>query len=327
MDYQGGWVFISHSHLDIEIVRTIRNKLEELGFNPLTFYLKCLSDDDEIEELIKREIRVRDWFIYVNSENSRRSHWVETERDFIEEIGGKNVCVINANCDEPKLSETLMNLADHMRVNVIFAKNDRALAEQVEQLLLQHDFSVCVTELEASLSDPEIVRALAEKPNNGYSLFLLTKHNCPTEECLCVLKAAFYRGRKIILVMEEDFDCESELVAFFQAARAFVSAEMSPEVADRLYRAIRGAIKWSFNDFTMTESYRSAKIIRWPENESIGDYAFSDCELLEEVYIPDSVVYISGKAFEGNENVFVHCHVGSHAERFCINHHMRYTTE
>lgn len=47
----GGWVFISHSHQDISLVRKIRNHLESLGFEPLMFFLKCLSDDDEIDFL------------------------------------------------------------------------------------------------------------------------------------------------------------------------------------------------------------------------------------------------------------------------------------
>ena len=42
MNKDGGWIFISHSHLDIDIVRRIRNKLEDRGFEPLMFFLKCI---------------------------------------------------------------------------------------------------------------------------------------------------------------------------------------------------------------------------------------------------------------------------------------------
>ena len=73
---EGGWVFISHSHKDLGAVRKIRNHLEKLGFEPLMFYLKCLSDENEIEELIKREIDERDWFIYADSQSARASRWV-----------------------------------------------------------------------------------------------------------------------------------------------------------------------------------------------------------------------------------------------------------
>ena len=64
---EGGYMFISHSHLDIEKVRKIRNALEEAGFDPLCFYLKCLTDEDEVEGLIKREIDAREWFVYIDS--------------------------------------------------------------------------------------------------------------------------------------------------------------------------------------------------------------------------------------------------------------------
>mgnify|MGYP000774152934 FL=1 len=73
MNKDGGWIFISHSHLDIDIVRRIRNKLEDRGFEPLMFFLKCLNDDNEIESLIKREINEREWFIYVESDNAANS--------------------------------------------------------------------------------------------------------------------------------------------------------------------------------------------------------------------------------------------------------------
>ena len=45
MDQQGAWIFVSHSHKDIEKVREIRNELERRGHNPLLFFLKCMDDD------------------------------------------------------------------------------------------------------------------------------------------------------------------------------------------------------------------------------------------------------------------------------------------
>ena len=86
---KGGYIFLSHSHDDIEKVREIRNSLEKNGFEPLCFYLKCLDDDSEIEDLIKREIDAREWFVFVNSENSRRSKWVTLEREYIERTNKK----------------------------------------------------------------------------------------------------------------------------------------------------------------------------------------------------------------------------------------------
>ena len=92
---KGGYIFLSHSHEDIEKVREIRNSLEQDGFEPLCFYLKCLSDDSEIEDLIKREIDAREWFVFVNSENSRKSKWVTLEREYILRTNRKKVITID----------------------------------------------------------------------------------------------------------------------------------------------------------------------------------------------------------------------------------------
>ena len=91
----GGYVFISHSHQDIVKVRQIRNAMEEEGFEPLCFYLKCLSDEDEIEDLIKREIDAREWFVYIDSPNARASGWVRKEREYIASLGSKQIITID----------------------------------------------------------------------------------------------------------------------------------------------------------------------------------------------------------------------------------------
>jgi hypothetical protein len=42
----GAWVFVSHSHRDLENVRPIRNELERRGHHPLLCFLKDLEDND-----------------------------------------------------------------------------------------------------------------------------------------------------------------------------------------------------------------------------------------------------------------------------------------
>lgn len=77
------WVFISHSNKDFYKVRLIRNALENKGFMPILFYLKSISDDDEICDLIKREIDARNRFILCDSIYSRLSRYVQTEVQYI----------------------------------------------------------------------------------------------------------------------------------------------------------------------------------------------------------------------------------------------------
>jgi hypothetical protein len=63
------WVFLSHSNKDYDRVKEVRNMLESMSFRPIMFYLLCLSDNDEVDNLIKREIDARTRFIYCDSEN------------------------------------------------------------------------------------------------------------------------------------------------------------------------------------------------------------------------------------------------------------------
>lgn len=63
------------------------------------FYLKFLNDNNEIVDLIKREIQAREWFIYVDSINSQKSNWVKTERDFIATLDDKKISTIYVDQD------------------------------------------------------------------------------------------------------------------------------------------------------------------------------------------------------------------------------------
>ena len=77
------WVFLSHSNNDYEQVRCLRNIMEEKGMRPLMFFLKCLDEEPEIFNLIKREIDVRPRFILCDSENAQKSEWVQKEVEYI----------------------------------------------------------------------------------------------------------------------------------------------------------------------------------------------------------------------------------------------------
>ena len=129
MNKDGGWIFISHSHLDIDIVRRIRNKLEDRGFEPLMFFLKCMNDDNEIESLIKREINEREWFIYVESDNAANSRWVKSEREYIAQLSGKKVFTIDINGD---ITQQIENITRQLKVFISYARKDRTVYEIIK---------------------------------------------------------------------------------------------------------------------------------------------------------------------------------------------------
>jgi hypothetical protein len=55
----GAWIFVSHSHRDLDKVHQIRTELERRRHHPLRFFLKCLeADDARLPELICEERRV-----------------------------------------------------------------------------------------------------------------------------------------------------------------------------------------------------------------------------------------------------------------------------
>ena len=76
-------VFLSHSNKDYEKVRQVRNMLEEQSLRPLMFFLHYLNDEEEIDSLIKRKIDCRTRFIFCDSDNARKSHWVQKEVEYI----------------------------------------------------------------------------------------------------------------------------------------------------------------------------------------------------------------------------------------------------
>ncbi|MBP1543672.1 MAG: toll/interleukin-1 receptor domain-containing protein [Oscillospiraceae bacterium] len=175
MSETGGLVFISHSHQDIDIVRRIRNRFELHGFEPLVFYLKCLSDEDEIEELIKREIAEREWFVFVDSEHSRRSAWVRTECEYICGFSDKKLFTLKADDDVEKQVDSI---ARRLQVYISFTVSDLQLAKTVKQYLTAHDYRavIAVEELSCGVDFATTMqRSLKAAAESGFMLLLVTE--------------------------------------------------------------------------------------------------------------------------------------------------------
>ena len=126
----GGYIFVSHSHNDIKKVRIIRNRLENYGFEPLCFYLKCLDDDSEIEDLIKREIDAREWFLFINSENSRKSKWVNKEREYIELTNCKKIITVDLD-DDTEIEKMIDKLCHNLRIFISYSTKDYTIAHRI----------------------------------------------------------------------------------------------------------------------------------------------------------------------------------------------------
>ena len=137
------WVFLSHSNKDYEKVRQVRNLLEEQSLRPLMFFLHCLNDDDEIDSLIKREIDCRTRFILCDSENARKSHWVQKEVAYIK--SQNRICeTIDLSKSMDEILSDLQDFINKTRIFISYNREEYKLAEMVYKRLLQYDFSVYI---------------------------------------------------------------------------------------------------------------------------------------------------------------------------------------
>ena len=144
---EGSWIFLSHSSKDINIIRKIRNEFENYGHNPLAFHLKCLNDSTpegvaEIFDLLKREIDARNWFVFCDSENSRKSEYVSYERAYINESGKKEVWTLDLTQNWEQIKRKIGQISKDLSIYVSYDSEDVAYASLLVDLLEANDFTV-----------------------------------------------------------------------------------------------------------------------------------------------------------------------------------------
>ena len=243
---QGGWIFISHSHQDIRKVRLIRNRLEELGLEPLMFYLKCLTDECEIVELIKREIDERDWFIYADSENARSSKWVKTEREYIEGLTGKRVFTIDLEGDIDEQLAMVEHISRQLKVYVSYARRDMALAHRVRKKLLEKDLMV-LSDLDFDSTGmwvKQIEEMIIDASHDGFVVVLVTESSCRSPYILNEIDMAMRMKGILIPVIVGDVTLTPELSYYLGDTQVFrISESPTDGELDKVLNAILHAIR------------------------------------------------------------------------------------
>ena len=237
----GGWTFISHSHKDIDKVRLIRNELEKRGFEPLIFYLKCLSDNDEIEDLIKREINERTWFIYVESENSKNSKWVQTERDYIKSLKDKKVFTIDISKDINEQLSQIELITRQMKVFISYSSKDLMIYNKIKSRLLQKDMLI--------LSDLDSIsvnwvsamnNAIIESSRDGFVLLILSKNSIKSKWVEYEIREVMDNNGKLIIINVGGVDFkESNLYYSLKCYRIInVSEDITESELDEIINVI-----------------------------------------------------------------------------------------
>jgi len=150
------YLFISHTHADLAKVRVVRNYIESLGAEPILFYLKSLTDEDNITQLIKDEIDARIWFIYCRSLLAEESTWVQTELDYVRESGKKNRMVIDLDWDfegmeltedvKKRIVVNLSNIRSNSTFYIGYSHRDRDVVRRVVDVLARYNIRFLMDE-------------------------------------------------------------------------------------------------------------------------------------------------------------------------------------
>ncbi len=325
MKKNGGWVFISHSHLDINLVRKIRNEFENRGFEPLLFYLKCLNDEDEIVDLIKREIDAREWFIYVESANSKTSKWVRSEREYIAGLNGKKIFTINLDQD---IYSQIERIARQLQIFVSYSNCDKDIAYNICRRLIEEEFLVLQADdiqIDGTPWENQITSMINSACYNGFVAVILTPKSVKSEYVYQELEHAVKMNGKIVPIYVDDVVLDermNNLIGDLQGVH--INQHPTNEELEQLVKSILHRIKFYKSDFTNLVGFQSATSIMYPYIGRIEDYTFWDCYNLRSVTIPECVTYISDKAFKSGQDVLVKCNKDSYAEQYCKKHGIRY---
>lgn len=244
---KGGYIFLSHSHDDIEKVREIRNSLEDAGFEPLCFYLKCLNDDSEIEDLIKREIDAREWFVFADSDNARKSKWVTLEREYITRTNSKKIITVDLD-NLVSARDAVEKITHNLRVFISYSSADRRLAQRIKNKLQQKDYLVFFApdSLPAGEAYAEVIEnAVMQASKEGCVLALLTPSALKSVWVKREIMLAVHKGGNVIPVLVGDAEIDGMLeFALATKQQYHLSADPTDdeinEMIDRIGRAIIG---------------------------------------------------------------------------------------
>lgn len=174
------YVFLSHSHLDYEKVRIVRDILEREGFRPLLFFLKCLEKEgyEELTKtLIREEIDSRQRFILCNSENANDSDWVKFEVRHIKETN-RPYEIVDLNWSKDKIENTIKTFKQRSTVFLSYPSELWELAEATNKELILNDFRTFYDKkliMPGDMYEKTVQNEIEKTMNEGYVLVFINE--------------------------------------------------------------------------------------------------------------------------------------------------------
>ena len=215
---EGFWVFVSHSTKDFDRVRLVRNALEDSGFRPILFYLKCMEDEDEINELLKREIDARRRFILCDSPNAKASKFVQSEVDYIQSKKRmyEIIDLSQINLETPDVEGDIIRLIKPFkrRASVFLSYNykDKSFVDQLQTQLQSVGFIIADADFgfwpgNAPIGDLKFLlqKKIKTTLDNGYVIGLISNSRYVISELEYAYKVA---PSRVLPVIIDDFDKE-----------------------------------------------------------------------------------------------------------------------
>lgn len=207
---KGCFLFISHSHKDMDKVRQIRNTLEDFDFEPLCFYLKALDDsEEELDDLIKREIDARQWFICAVSANSRESEWVQKECEWRMRKESENRQIWEIDLEsESSIDDILKDLIRGLRVNVIYSHSDIAFVNRLRDKLIEKDLQVTLSNGKLSKEDctEQMMGRIDKASEYGTNVVIISRNSVKSHFVLQKLSYAIERDSLLVPVVIDDVE-------------------------------------------------------------------------------------------------------------------------
>lgn len=198
------WIFLSHSNKDFEKVRFIRNYLEEHSCRPLMFYLKCLSDDEEIDNLIKREIDCRTRFIICDSENSRDSKWVQSEVAYIKSKL-RAYDTIDLSKSEEEITLLLDEIIKGTQIYLSGHRSDAELINTVYSHINKYDIRCLLDEKSLGISSAAINNAIDVAKDFGFVVFFASEQSFASKWVNYEVQYAIDRGAKVLILLLDEY--------------------------------------------------------------------------------------------------------------------------
>ncbi len=257
---EGAWIFVSHSHRDLQAVRRVRDALESKGHQPLLFFLKCLDDDSEIDDLIRREIEARQFFLLCDSANARDSNWVQQEVRLIKELAGKVSLTVDLAGPWQDQLGAIDELSRRATVYLSYVRENGRLVRRIAEALRERDYRILVdVQPELGLGGDWVAAATSAVDDalaHGYVVVFLSPEALDAVEAAFVVAAmehavaraaATGKSSNVIPVLVSDRERTLDLLASSPAGEAVGQLQMvdftSGDFDDNFAELLRTLVK------------------------------------------------------------------------------------